>query len=99
MTSATKVDQAIGKSLLTGMLIGTLAKSQADPNSPFTLLDVRPLVDDDGNYLHRFEVDMPSGTYTIAVIDADLIEEEPDPLPVELLQPDPSITADTARYS
>lgn len=66
-----------GRSLMTGMVLGGMLKEQANPNSAFKILDVRPLLDDDGNYLNRLEVDMPSGTYTIAVLDQDVIEEEP----------------------
>lgn len=66
-----------GRSLITGMLIGSMLKEQANPDSAFKILDVRPLVDDHGNYLNRLEVDMPSGTYTIAVLDEYVVEEEP----------------------
>lgn len=69
--------KGIGKALITGLLTGSLYQEQARPDSAFTILAVRPLQDEDGNYLNRVEVDMPSGTYTIAVIDQDMIEEEP----------------------
>lgn len=72
-----RYEQRNGKALLTGMLLGSMLKEQTNPDSPFKILDVRPLVDDNGNYLPRFEIDMPSGTYTVALIDADVIEEEP----------------------
>jgi hypothetical protein len=70
-------DVVNAKLLLTGIMMGHLAQEQADPNSPFEVLDVRALADQNGKYLPRIEVDLPSGTYTIAVIDANVINEEP----------------------
>lgn len=67
----------IGKYLLTGMLTMAAAMEQARPDSAFTILGVHPLADDNGDALPRFQITMPSGTYTVAIIDEDLIEEEP----------------------
>lgn len=66
-----------GKYLLTGMLTGAALKEQARPDSAFKILNVRSLDDGEGNFLPRFEVTMPSGTYIVSVIDEQTIEEEP----------------------
>lgn len=66
-----------GRSLLTGMVLGTMIKESANSDSLFKILDVRPVLDSNGDYRHLVEVDMPSGTYTIAVLDELVISEEP----------------------
>lgn len=79
MTSLREAVQArfAGKALLTGMFLGLAIKEQANKDSAFTILDVRPLVDDNGDYVPRFEVVMPSGTYIVSVIEETSIDEEP----------------------
>jgi hypothetical protein len=70
--------QRMGKYLLTGMLSMTAMQEMTKPNSAFKILDVRVPTDASGQVLPRFEIDMPSGTYTIAIIDnGEAIQEEP----------------------
>lgn len=78
MTTASDLQQRFtGKYLLTGMLTMSAIQEQARPDSAFNILDVQPMVDDNGDVLPRFKVTMPFGTYTVAIIDEDTIEEEP----------------------
>jgi hypothetical protein len=70
------VDTNAGKAILTGQILGLLMKAQAEDRL-LGVLDVRPVIDDNGDYLPQIDVTMRSGTYRIGVIDEHTIEEEP----------------------
>ena len=70
-------DQFAGKYLLMGMLTASIVEEMQRPDSAFKILGIRVPSDASGQVLPRFEVDMASGTYTIAIIDNGVIEEEP----------------------
>lgn len=55
--------------------MGMLTKAQAE--GLFLIKDVRPVVDEDGNYEPFVDVTMPSGSYRIAIVHQTVIQEEP----------------------
>lgn len=78
MTQPLKLDQLQGQALLTGTVLGLLLKQQAEnPGYGLAILDVRPCVDENGDYEPYIDVTLPSGTYRLGVLHHTTIHEEP----------------------